>query len=107
VTCDNVTEGLEIFNLALTTTSGSAGVTLGRDTCVGQIVDSTDKKLIRTDAKFLLMIRMFNVVVVNFNQLSYRVMEDGSVSVLILLSKLSSVESLVMISTADVTAVGM
>ena len=43
VTCDNVTEGLEFFNLALTITSDSAGVKLGRDTCVGQIIDNTGK----------------------------------------------------------------
>ena len=58
MTCDNVTEGVELFNLALTITSGSAGVTLGKDICVGQIVDSTGKK--RTYVKFLLLIRMFN-----------------------------------------------
>ena len=43
VTCDNVIEELELFNSALTNISGSAGVTLGRDTCVGQIIDSTGK----------------------------------------------------------------
>ena len=46
VTCDNVTEGLEIFNMALTISGSTAGVTLGRDTCLGQIVDSTGKQLI-------------------------------------------------------------
>ena len=43
VTCDNVTEGLETFDMRLTVTSSSSGVTLGRDTCEGQIIDSTGK----------------------------------------------------------------
>ena len=38
VTCDNVTEGLETFGMRLTLTSSSSGVTLGRDTCEGQII---------------------------------------------------------------------
>ena len=41
VTCDNVIEGLETFDMRLTITSSSSGVTLGRDTCEGQIIDST------------------------------------------------------------------
>ena len=41
VTCDNVTEGLETFDMKLTVTSCSSGVTLGRDTSEGQIIDST------------------------------------------------------------------
>jgi len=41
VTCDNVTEELETFDMTLTITSDSPGVTLGRDTCEGQIDDST------------------------------------------------------------------
>ena len=43
VTCDNVTEGLETFDMRLTVTSSSSEVTLGRDTCEGQIIDSTGK----------------------------------------------------------------
>ena len=43
VTCDNVTEELETFDMRLTLTSNSSGVTLGRDTCEGQINDSTGK----------------------------------------------------------------
>ena len=43
VTCDNVTEELETFDMRLTLTSNSFGVTLGRDTCEGQITDSTGK----------------------------------------------------------------
>ena len=41
VTCDNVTEGLETFDMRLTVTSSSLAVTSGRDTCEGQIMDST------------------------------------------------------------------
>ena len=43
LSCDNVTEGLETFDMRLTVTSSSSGVTLGRDTdtCEGQIIDST------------------------------------------------------------------
>ena len=43
VTCDNVTEELETFDMRLTLTSNSSGVTLGRNTCEGQINDSTGK----------------------------------------------------------------
>ena len=39
-----MTEGLEIFDMILTITSDSPGVTLGRDTCEGQITDSTGKQ---------------------------------------------------------------
>ena len=46
VTCDNVTEGLETFDMRLTVTSSSSAVTLGRDTCEGQIIDSTGKIMI-------------------------------------------------------------
>ena len=45
VTCDKVTEGLETFDMTLTLTSSSSGVTLGRDTCEGQINDSTGKMI--------------------------------------------------------------
>ena len=41
--CDNVREGLETFDMRLTLTSSSLGVSLGRDTCEGQINDSTGK----------------------------------------------------------------
>ena len=41
VTCDNVTEGSETFDMRLTVTSSSSKVTLDRDTCEGQIIDST------------------------------------------------------------------
>ena len=47
VSCDNVTEGLETFDMRLTITSSSSGVTLGRDTCEGQINDSTGLLLVR------------------------------------------------------------
>ena len=43
VSCDNVTEGLETFDMRLTITSSSSGVRLGRDTSEGQITDSTGK----------------------------------------------------------------
>ena len=43
VTCDDDVEGLETFDMRLTLTSSSDGVTLGRDTSVGQIIDSTGK----------------------------------------------------------------
>ena len=41
VTCDDVVEGLETFDMTLTLTSSSPGVSLGRSTVEGQIVDST------------------------------------------------------------------
>ena len=45
VTCDDEVEGVETFDMRLTLTSSSDGVTLGRDTAVGQITDSTGNKL--------------------------------------------------------------
>ena len=45
VTCDDEVEGLETFDMRLTLTSSSDGVTLGRDTAVGQITDSTGNEL--------------------------------------------------------------
>ena len=41
VTCDDDVEGLETFDMRLTLTSSISGVTVGRDTSVGQIIDST------------------------------------------------------------------
>ena len=41
VTCDDEVEGSETFDMRLTLTSSSADVTLGRDTSVGEIMDST------------------------------------------------------------------
>ena len=43
LTCDDEVEGLETFDLTLTLTSSSSGVTLGRDTSEGQINDSTGR----------------------------------------------------------------
>ena len=43
VTCDDEVEGLETFDMILTLTSNATGVTLGRDTCEGIIIDSTGK----------------------------------------------------------------
>ena len=45
VTCDDEVERLENFDMRLTLTSSISGVTLGRDTSVGQIIDSTGNKL--------------------------------------------------------------
>ena len=45
VTCDDEVEGVETFDMRLTLTSSSDGVTLGRDTAVGQITDSTGNEL--------------------------------------------------------------
>ena len=41
VTCDDEVEELESFDMTLTIKSNSPEVTLGRDTCEGQISDST------------------------------------------------------------------
>ena len=43
MTCDDVVEELETFDLMLTLMSSVSGVTLGRDTSEGQITDSTGK----------------------------------------------------------------
>ena len=45
VSCDDEVEGLETFDMRLTLASSSTGVTLGRDTSVGQITDSTGNEL--------------------------------------------------------------
>ena len=45
VSCDDEVEGLETFDVKLTLTSNISGVTLGRDTSVGQIIDSTGNEL--------------------------------------------------------------
>ena len=50
---------------------------------------------------------IFNVVVVKFNQSSYEVMEDdGSVTIMILLSQVSLVQFEVVINPMDLTATG-
>ena len=43
MTCDDEVEGLETFDMTLTLTSSSSGVTLGRDISEGYINDSTGK----------------------------------------------------------------
>ena len=43
MTCDDVVEGLETFDMTLALTANYSGITLGRDTCKGQITDSTGK----------------------------------------------------------------
>ena len=43
VTCDDVVEGLETFDMSLSLTSSSTGVTVGRNTAEGRITDSTGK----------------------------------------------------------------
>jgi len=43
VTCDNVVEGTETFDMMLTLSSSIPGVTVGRDTSEGEITDSTGK----------------------------------------------------------------
>ena len=45
VTCDDEVEGLETFDMTLTLTSSSPGVTLGRDTSEGRITYSTGNEL--------------------------------------------------------------
>ena len=45
VSCDNEVEELETFDMRLTLASSSTGVTLGTDTSVGQITDSTGNEL--------------------------------------------------------------
>ena len=43
VTCDDEVEGLETFDMTLTLTSSNSGVMLGRNTCEGEIIDSTGR----------------------------------------------------------------
>ena len=46
VTCDDEVEGLETFDMRLTLTSSNSGITVGRDTCAGEITDGTGKWII-------------------------------------------------------------
>ena len=43
VTCDDVVEGSETFDMRLTLASSISGITLGRDISEGLITDSTGK----------------------------------------------------------------
>ena len=43
VTCDDEVEELETFDMRLTLTSSNSRAMLGRDTCEGEISDSTGK----------------------------------------------------------------
>ena len=45
VTCDDEVEGLETFDMRLTLINNGSGVMLGRDTCEGQVTDSTGKMI--------------------------------------------------------------
>ena len=45
VSCDDEVEELETFDMRLTLTNSSTGVTLGIDTSVGRITDSTGNEL--------------------------------------------------------------
>ena len=45
VTCDDEVERLESFDMSLTLTSSVSGITLGRNTSVGQIIDNTGNEL--------------------------------------------------------------
>ena len=54
------------------------------------------------------MVVLIKTIVVNFNQASYRVKEDdSSLNIIMELSQTSSVQFQVMISTVDVTAIGI
>ena len=104
MTCDDEVEGSETFDMRLTLTSGINGVTLGRDTSVGEIMDSTG---VYINLCNLVKYHAIKTVVVSFNQSSYEVMEDnGTVSLVIALSQPSSVPFEVSIGTMNVTAVG-
>ena len=46
VTCDNIVEELETFDMKLTLLSRNSGVTLGLDSIEGQITDSTGNSII-------------------------------------------------------------
>ena len=46
VTCDNVVEGMETFDMILKLTSSIPGITVGRDTSEGEITDSTGKWIV-------------------------------------------------------------
>ena len=51
VTCDDEVEGMETFDVRLTLTSSSADVILGRNTSVGEIIDSTSMYIILCNVK--------------------------------------------------------
>ena len=45
VTCDDEVEGMETFDMRLTLVTDNPLIMLGRDTAVGQIIDSTGNEL--------------------------------------------------------------
>ncbi|XP_065895704.1 sodium/calcium exchanger 1-like [Dysidea avara] len=85
VSCDNVVEGVETFDMNLTLASNNSLVRVGRDTSIGRITDST--------------------VVVNIAQSSYETRENSSIVTLTLtLSQVSSEPFEVVLTTMDITA---
>ena len=105
VTCDDVIEGLETFNLTLSLVTTNPQITLAasRDIAEGRIIDSTGKwiKLISN------LLRHCYTVAVSFSQSSYEVMEDdGTVTLTLQLSQMSSAPFEVTVNTMDVAAIG-
>ncbi|XP_065894203.1 uncharacterized protein [Dysidea avara] len=85
VSCDNVVEGVETFDMSLTLASDNPLVRVGRDTSVGRITDST--------------------VVVNIEPSSYETRESSSeVTLTLRLSQVSSEPFEVVLTTMDITA---
>ena len=102
VTCDDVIEGLETFNLTLALVTTNPQITLGTNTAEGEIIDSSGKIKLMSS-----LLRDCYVVGVSFSQSSYEVMEDDSIVNLTLqLSQMSSEPFKVIVETIDITAVG-
>ena len=103
VTCDDVIEGLETFDLRLSLVTSNPQITLGTSRAKGEIIDSSGKWI----KLMSYLLRDCYIVGVRFSQSSYEVMEgDGTVTLTIQLSQMSSVPFEVTVNTMDVTAVG-
>ena len=106
VYCDDVVEGPETFDMRLTLANSNDEVMLGRNvTSEGYIIDSTGKPNLMHITQSSYYIILCIIVVVSFSQSSYEAMEDdGSVTMVVLLSQSSSIPFQLTINTTDVTA---
>ena len=111
ITCDELIEGNETFNLTLSLASDNDQITIGKSMAIVKIIDSTGKCYLEP----ILMLQYLHIyvcvhiiVMVNFNQSLYVVREDdGAVIVKVIMSKQSSQQLQVIISLRHNTTTGM
>ena len=104
VMCDKIVEETEKFSITLTLTGNNPQVTLGKNSTIGIISDSTGKWWNSNEYKEWYDGINYTVIV-NFNQSSYEVIEGrGEVMIVIELNQRSSQRFEVIISLMDITA---